>query len=156
MMFMREPRLPADLAFGVSSDDIVIEENGEPLRAMTANIEDDPTLVNIRSSYKVPIIGLLIKTNIYSSLVTIGTELDLHLVRNNPDVEFYAEIITALFAKHELDILYISSAEGPHETPIIEGIIRVPCYPYHVSGHKLVVCYTKRYVTRPSLSPFAQ
>ena len=53
-------------------------------------------------------------------------------------------------------MVYIMSAEGPHETPIIDGVLMIPCYPYYVFAQKSVVCYTKRYVSRPSLSPFAQ
>ena len=123
-MFLRHPRLPVDLQYGITSDDAFIQEHGEPLRVLMSSIIMEDTLLkdqetdSIRNTVTIartvprkPSIGCILAYDIKRDLPILGQKLLPQsgvTQENSNDILAYRQLLfSTIMKKNSFDILYL-------------------------------------------------
>ena len=137
-MFLRHPRLPVDLQYGITSDDAFIQENGEPLRVLTSLIkmdENTQTMLNTvemvsvaRTTPRQPSIGCIltddIKKNLRFLAAKILPKVGVYQENSNDELSYRQLVFSKIMKLNGFDILYVRTSSPPGDMPYILGVGR--------------------------------
>jgi hypothetical protein len=161
-MFMREPRVPADLAFGFDSTDCFVDENGEPLRILTSQLKEESfnndNIINLFNVLK----EKKIQKDSKLKVLSIWTDDFKYTVKSigrvvAPQSDNLSFILTELVQKENVDLLYIVCTKPPKvDIPIITGMPVVRIAPWIDSlskkPNRWVYIYSKKHLDPNGIS----